>query len=302
MSTPDGGLAAPAPREHIHPATLILLRHGRSTANSAGILAGRSAGVDVDATGAEQAAALVDRLAGCHIARIVSSPLLRCRNTVAPLAASLRLAVTIDERLAEVDYGDWTGRPLSELAQEPLWRTVQTHPSAAVFPNGEALAAVSARAVAAARAHAADAEETGAVLICSHGDVIASILADALGMHLDLFQRLVVSPASVSVIRYTPLRTFVERINDTGTLAGLGASSIALPVAPPSTPGSTPPATMPMTAPMMVPAPHVSADGSGAAPAAESIAVPGDPAIAATDGVFDAANDGMLGGDPGVRI
>jgi len=113
-------------------------------------------------------------------------------------------------------------------------------------------------------------------------------------MHLDLFQRLVVSPASVSVIRYTPLRTFVERINDTGTLAGLGAP----PVAPPSTPASTPPATMPMTEP----APHVSADGSGAAPAAESIAVPGDPANAATDGVFGAANDGMLGGDPGVRI
>ena len=293
MNTPHGGPAGPD-GGHRYPATLILRRHGRSTANSAGILAGRSAGVDVDATGAEQAATLVDRLAGCRIARIVSSPLLRCRSTVAPLAASLGLAVTIDERLAEVDYGDWTGRPLSELAQEPLWRTVQTHPSAAVFPNGEALAAVSARAVAAARAHAAVTGEIGAVLICSHGDVIASILADALGMHLDLFQRLVVSPASVSVIRYTPLRTFVERINDTGTLAGLGAP----PVAPPSTPASTPPATMPMTEP----APHVSADGSGAAPAAESIAVPGDPANAATDGVFGAANDGMLGGDPGVRI
>ncbi len=294
MNTPPGGSAASARREHGHPATLILLRHGRSTANSAGILAGRSAGVDVDATGAEQAAALVDRLAECRIARIVSSPQLRCRSTVAPLAASLGLAVTIDERLAEVDYGDWTGRPLSELAQEPLWRTVQTHPSAAVFPNGEGLAAVSARAVAAARAHAAVVGESGAVLICSHGDVIASILADALGMHLDLFQRLVVSPASVSVIRYTALRTFVERINDTGSLAGIGTPAMALA------------ATMPMTPPMTEPAPHVSADGSTAASAAVSIAAPaaapGDPANAATDGVFDAANDGMLGGDPSARI
>lgn len=258
------------PDGHDESATVILVRHGRSTANSAGILAGRSADVDVDETGAAQAAALVDRLADCRIARIVSSPLLRCRSTVAPLAAALDLGVATDDRLAEVDYGDWTGRALNDLAREPLWRTVQLQPSAAAFPNGESLAAVSARAVAAARDLAQSPGRSGAVLLCSHGDLIASILADALGMHLDLFQRLVVSPASVSVIRYTPLRTFVERINDTGSLAGIGVP----PAAPPEA-GT---------------APHVSGDGTEAS-ATDVAARPAPDSL---------GTDAMVGGDPGV--
>ncbi len=217
--TADGsGAAEPAPG-----GTLILLRHGRSTANNAGVLAGRSEGVDLDDTGAAQAAGLHARLAGARIARLVSSPLLRCRRTLQPLADALGLPVQVDERIAEVDYGSWTGRALSELANEPLWRTVQQHPAAAGFPDGETLAGVSARAVRAARQHAAQAGDGGAVLLCSHGDVIKAILADALGMHLDSFQRLVVGPASLSVVRYTPLRTFVERVNDTGSLDGVGA-------------------------------------------------------------------------------
>ena len=235
--------------------TLILLRHGRSTANGQGVLAGRTPGVDLDETGVAQAAALVGRLAGARIARVVSSPQRRCRSTVAPLAAALGLEVVQDDRVAEVDYGRWTGRTIADLAGEELWRTVQAHPAAAVFPDGEALAAVSARAgagarehaaaavrdgavvlpsgdapaavsaraVARAREHGAAAGDAGAVLLCSHGDVIKAILADALGMHLDLFQRLVVGPASVSVVRYGALRTFVERMNDTGSLAGVGA-------------------------------------------------------------------------------
>jgi len=204
--------------------TLILVRHGRSTANGDGVLAGRTPGVDLDETGAAQAAALVARLAGARIARLVSSPLQRCRATIEPLAAALGLPVQLDERIAEVDYGSWTGRALKDLASEELWRTVQAQPSATVFPDGEALAAVSARAVRAAREHALAAGEDGAALLCSHGDVIKAILADALGMHLDSFQRLVVSPASIAVVRYGPLRTFVERINDTGTLDGVGAA------------------------------------------------------------------------------
>jgi probable phosphoglycerate mutase len=216
--------------------TLILLRHGRSTANTDGVLAGRSEGVDLDDTGAAQAAGLVDRLAGARIARLVSSPLLRCRRTLAPLAAALGLPVTHDDRIAEVDYGSWTGRRLSELSDEPLWRTVQLHPAAAVFPDGEALSAVSVRAVQAAREHAAATVDAGAVLLCTHGDVIKAILADALGLHLDSFQRLVVSPASVSVVRYGPLRTFVERVNDTGSLAGIGEP-------PPPPPGEAAAAT-----------------------------------------------------------
>ena len=108
---------------------------------------------------------------------------------------------------------------------------MQQHPSAAVFPGGEGLAAVSARAAAAIRdirgsavhhqKQANQAQENQTVLVCSHGDVIKAILADALGMHLDAFQRIVVAPASISVIRYTPLRPFVERVNDTGDLGSI---------------------------------------------------------------------------------
>lgn len=201
--------------------TLILIRHGRSTANNDGVLAGRTPGVDLDATGAAQAVGLVARLAGVDIASLISSPLARCLQTIEPLAAAAGVDVVHDDRVIEVDYGEWTGRTLTELAEEPLWRTVQTHPAAAQFPGGESLAAVSARAVLAVREHCAAAGDSGTVVVCSHGDVIKSILADALGLHLDLFQRIVVSPGSVSVVRYGPLRPFVERVNDTGTLDSL---------------------------------------------------------------------------------
>lgn len=204
--------------------TVVLLRHGRSNANASGVLAGRRPGVDLDDAGGDQARALVARLARTPIARIVSSPLERCRQTVAPLARSLGLDVQLDERLVEVDYGRWTGAALTDLAGEPLWRTVQQHPSGAVFPDGESLGAAAARAVAAAREHAAGPaapgalDRDGAVLICSHGDLIKAIVADALGMHLDLFQRLIVSPASLSVVRYTPTRPMVLHVNHTGEL------------------------------------------------------------------------------------
>ena len=124
-------------------------------------------------------------------------------------------------RLAEVDYGDWTGRALKDLAGEDLWRTVQAHPSAAVFPGGEGLAAVGVRAVRAIRGLTSELGPDAVILVCSHGDVIKSILADALGLHLDGFQRIMVAPASLSVVRYTPLRPFVERINDSGELGSL---------------------------------------------------------------------------------
>jgi probable phosphomutase (TIGR03848 family) len=201
-------------------ATVILLRHARSTANGSGVLAGRSPRVALDESGAAQAVKLVERLTDVPIARIIASPLLRCKQTIAPLAAAKELSVVTDARLSEVDYGEWTGRKLGSLMKEPLWKVVQQHPSAAVFPGGEGLANVQARAVAAIRAHDAkiNAEHgPGAIWIaCSHGDVIKSVLADALGQHLDAFQRIVVDPCSVSVVRYTDTRPFVLRTNDTG--------------------------------------------------------------------------------------
>jgi len=207
-------------------ATVILLRHARSTANGSGVLAGRTPKVALDEAGLAQAAALVARLAKVPLVGVVSSPLQRCRQTVAPLVADRGLPVMTDGGFAEVDYGEWTGRKLSGLAKEPLWRVVQAHPSAAVFPGGEGLAGVQSRAVAAVRAHDARigaAHGAGAVwLVCSHGDVIKALLADALGVHLDAFQRIVVDPCSVSVVRYTDTRPFVLRVNDTGgDLAGI---------------------------------------------------------------------------------
>lgn len=211
-------------------ATLILLRHARSAANGSGTLAGRSAGIGLDSTGTGQVAGLRDRFAQVPLAAMVVSPLQRCRETVGELAAARELSPVLEERFAEVDYGEWTGRKVSELVEEPLWKVVQQHPSAAVFPGGEGLAAVQARAVAAVREwDARVTAEHGANAVwavCSHGDVIKSVLADALGLHLDGFQRIVVDPCSVSVVRYTETRPFVLKINDTGAdLSGVVPSA-----------------------------------------------------------------------------
>jgi probable phosphomutase (TIGR03848 family) len=200
--------------------TVILLRHGRSTSNTAHTLAGRSEGVDLDDKGREQAESVIARIGELPIKAIVRSPLLRCERTVAPLAAALGVEPEVDERLSEVDYGAWTGRKIGDLVKEPLWAVVQQQPSAAVFPDGEGLAQVQARAVAAVREHDRTLSEQheGDVLwiACTHGDVIKSIIADALGTHLDSFQRITADPASMSVVRYTALRPFVLHVNHTG--------------------------------------------------------------------------------------
>jgi probable phosphomutase (TIGR03848 family) len=200
-------------------ATLILVRHGRTTANAGGTLAGRLPGVRLDDTGEEQVRRIGERLAQVPVAALVSSPLERCKQTAKAIAAahpaSLRLAS--ERGLSECDYGDWQGRLLKDLAKEPLWKTVQTQPSAAVFPGGESMVTMQSRAVSAVRRHdaAVEAEHgAGAVWVAvSHGDIIKSVLADALGMHLDLFQRIHVDPASVSIISYTPTRPYVLATN-----------------------------------------------------------------------------------------
>ncbi|MCT2588732.1 MSMEG_4193 family putative phosphomutase [Streptomyces sp. N2-109] len=216
--------------------TLLLVRHGRSTANTAGLLAGWTPGVALDDHGRDQAAALPGRLTALPLAAVVSSPLQRCRETLAPLSAARPgLPVHTDDRIGECDYGDWTGRELAELAAEPLMATVQQHPSAAVFPGGESMRAMQHRAVEAVREWNARIEEEhgedALYAMCSHGDIIKSIVADALGMHLDLFQRISVGPCSVTAIRYTPLRPFLLRLGDTGEL-----DSLAPPEAPPEHP------------------------------------------------------------------
>jgi len=198
---------------------LILARHGRTTANAAGVLAGRSEGIGLDAYGKDQAQAAGDRLAGVAIARVVSSPMQRCLETASLLAPGHRL--DIDDRLTECDYGDWTGGKLADLAKEPLWRTVQRQPSAAAFPAGESMTQMSNRAVEAARSLSAEvaqaAGDNAVWLAVSHGDVIKAILADALGLHLDSFQRIGVNPASLSLVHYGEHRASVLAMN---TIAG----------------------------------------------------------------------------------
>lgn len=183
------------------------------------MLAGRTAGVRLDETGEKQAANAGARLADVHLATVVTSPLERCRQTADAIleARHDQVPLAVEEAITECDYGAWQGRQLKELAQEPLWKTVQTQPSAAAFPDGESMLTMQSRAVAAVRRlDAAISAEHGADAIwvaVSHGDIIKSILADALGMHLDLFQRLHVDPASISVIRYTETRPFVLATN-----------------------------------------------------------------------------------------
>src|SRR4051812_24996275 len=208
--------------------TVLLVRHGRTTANASGTLAGWTPGIGLDEVGRGQAQALAERVAAVPLAAVVTSPLQRCQETVAELITvpgpkgAARPVPLVDDRLGEARYGDWTGRPLKDLAKEPLWRVVQAHPSAVTFPgeHGESMLAMQLRAVEAVREHdAAVAREHGddAVwLAVSHGDIIKSLLADALGMHFDAFQRIVVDPCSVSVVRYTPLRPFALRVNDIG--------------------------------------------------------------------------------------
>lgn len=208
--------------------TVILVRHGRSTANSSGVLAGRLPGVHLDDAGVQQAAAVGERLAGVRLAAAVTSPLERCKETCREITSRQpeRLRASSEKQLSECDYGEWQGRPLKELAREKLWSTVQAQPSAATFPGGESMRAMQDRAVAAVRRHdarvAAEHGEDAVWVAVSHGDVIKSILADALGTHLDLFQRIHVDPASVSIVRYTATRPYVIGTNThAGDLAWL---------------------------------------------------------------------------------
>jgi probable phosphomutase (TIGR03848 family) len=203
--------------------TVLLLRHGRTASNASGVLAGWTPGIGLDEVGVAQAQAVSARLSALPLAAIVASPLERCRQTAGAVADGRPVEPATDERLGEARYGDWTGRALKDLAKEPLWKVVQTHPSAAVFPGadpegvaGEGLAAMQARAVEAVREWNARLGPDAVWLACSHGDVIKGIVADALGLHLDQFQRISVDPCSITAIRYTELRPFVLRVNDTG--------------------------------------------------------------------------------------
>ena len=208
---------------------LVVVRHGRSSANTSGVLAGWSPGVCLDEKGIEQAQKVGQRLAPTPLSAVVSSPLDRCLQTAGHIASAQHGAGPqrfTDEAIGECRYGSWTGRPLKELAAEDLWRDVQERPSTVRFPPhddfaSESMVEMQDRSVAAVADwdRRIEAEHgPGAVWVAvSHGDVIKALVAHALGSPLDRFQRIVIDPASVSIIRTAPTHPFVLRVNDTGS-------------------------------------------------------------------------------------
>ena len=178
--------------------TLILLRHA-TTPTTGKRLGGRKPGFHLDAGGRAQAEAAARRLARLPVAAVYASPMERTRETAAPVARVHGLRVRIERDINEVDYGEWTDRSLAQLRRRALWRTIQQAPSRVTFPGGESIRSAQQRAVEATERLAAEHRGSTIVLV-SHADIIKAILAHHLGMGLDLFQRLVVSPASSSVL------------------------------------------------------------------------------------------------------
>lgn len=202
--------------------TCLLVRHGHSSANGQGILAGRMPGIHLTEAGVEQAADLARRFAGISVARVVTSPLERCVETATPLAAAVGAPLTEEPGLLECAYGAWTGRPIAELAKEPLWATVQDDPPAARFPDddryaAESLSEMAHRAMASVRRIDEEVREEhgdAAVWVAvSHGDLVKAVLAEATGSGLARFQRYTADPASVSAVRFGGRHTFLLAAN-----------------------------------------------------------------------------------------
>ncbi len=196
--------------------TLVLLvRHGQ-TPTTGSTLPGRAKGLHLADKGVAQAEAAAERIAALDkVAAVYASPLERTRETAAPIAKALGLRAKTDKGLLECEFGEWTGRKLAELNKLPEWQTVQRYPSGFRFPGGESFGEMQERMVSSiARLAAGHRGET--IVAVSHADPIKAAVAHALGTHLDLFQRIVVSPCSVSAILYGPTGPVVLAVNSTG--------------------------------------------------------------------------------------
>lgn len=198
------------------PSTLVLLvRHGQ-TPTTGKVLPGRAAGLHLADVGREQAQRAADRLAALPVVdAIYSSPLERARETAAPIAATRAIKTQIDKGLLECDFGDWTGAELKKLMKLPEWGTVQRAPSTFTFPNGESFTAMQSRMVTAV--DRLRSRHAGGVVVCvSHADPIKAVVAHALGTHIDLFQRIVISTCSITAIAYGHGAPVVLTVNSTG--------------------------------------------------------------------------------------
>ena len=205
-------------------ARIVLLRHAHSVANEKGILAGRMPGISLSEKGKNQSQDLALRLQGAHISTISCSPLERCQQTILPWLQSdpaMNIeAFSREDRLNEVDYGNWSGLSLKKLSKEPLWKVIQATPSKVAFPQGERIASMQKRAVTAIK-EISD-TKSGTHLFVSHGDVIKAIIADLLSMKLDTFQKLVIDPASITIFETEKDRVVMTTFNNTsGDLAPL---------------------------------------------------------------------------------
>lgn len=202
---------------------LVLVRHGE-TPTTGKVLPGRAPGLHLSERGVAQARLVSERLVGLPIDAIYSSPLERTSETAEPTATRLGLSVKYDDGLVECDFGEWTGAALADLSGLPQWRTVQHSPSSFRFPGGESFTRMQARMVGALEDLRA-AHQGGVVVCFSHADPIKAAVAHALGTNLDLFQRIVISPASVSVIAYADGQSpAVLMVNSTSEpLSGLRA-------------------------------------------------------------------------------
>ncbi len=196
---------------------LLLIRHAVNDVMKAKRLAGWMPDVHINEEGQQQAKALAERLGHLPISAIYASPLERTRETAAPLARALNLEVHVREGLGEVQYGDWTGQSLEELGKLDAWKVVQVYPSGMRFPGGETIREMQARVVNELEAIAAD-HPHEIVAVFSHSDVIKAALAHFLGVHLDLFQRIIIDPVSVSVVAVSPYGPRIIRVNDNGPL------------------------------------------------------------------------------------
>jgi probable phosphoglycerate mutase len=209
----DASADAPAPPR---PTTLVLVRHA-VTPQTGPILSGRAPGVDLSELGHEQATNTAERLKALPIAAVYASPIDRTRQTAEHIAVHHDLTVRTLDGVIEADYGEWTGGELADLAKTDLWKTVQRSPSRARFPNGESIAEMQTRTVAALEAVVA--EHPGeTIVVVSHADPIKAVIAHFTGVHLDLFQRIAVSPASVTVFVLGPHGVTLVKCNDTGSL------------------------------------------------------------------------------------
>ena len=207
------------------PSTLVVLvRHGQ-TPTTGTILPGRARGLHLSDKGREQAEAVATRLEALpKVDAVYASPLERTRETAAPIAKKRRLRVRVEKGLLEADFGEWTGQELKALFKQPEWQTVQRYPSGFRFPNGESFAEMQARITGTIDKLVAR-HRGGVIVAVSHADPIKAAVAQALGTHLDLFQRIVISPCSVTAIAYGPAGPAVLTVNSAnGTLADLKAS------------------------------------------------------------------------------